>query len=170
MKTIEYRDVLDRKSPYPWPSGPWDSEPDKIQWEDERTKLPCLAVRNALGAWCGYVGVPEGHKLYGKGYDDVDVDVHGGLTFANKCMEGPESNVVCHIPDPGEPDHVWWFGFDCVHCMDLAPGMVAIRTHLEPLRRIEEQYPHVHDNDRYRTLAYVKEQVASLALQLGGLA
>src|SRR5690606_3996986 len=40
----------------------------KIQWVDEATGLDCLMVRNSGGAWCGYVGVSEGHPLYGVEY------------------------------------------------------------------------------------------------------
>lgn len=30
----------------------------------------------------GYVVLPIGHSQHGKGYDEIPVDVHGGLTFA----------------------------------------------------------------------------------------
>ena len=30
---------------------------------------------------CGYLGVPKDHPWYGKDYDEVDVEVHGGLTY-----------------------------------------------------------------------------------------
>jgi hypothetical protein len=26
------------------------------------------------------------------------------------------------VPNPGEPDDVWWFGFDCAHCDDMSPS------------------------------------------------
>ena len=81
MKTIEYT-YRDKSS---WGDGPWQSEPDKIQWLDEATGLPCLIVRGPVGALCGYVGVPEGHPHFEQKYDDVDVRVHGGLTFASFC-------------------------------------------------------------------------------------
>ena len=29
-----------------------------------------------------YVNVPESHPYYGKKYDDISIEVHGGLTFA----------------------------------------------------------------------------------------
>ena len=29
----------------------------------------------------GYVLIPQGHPLHGKHYDEIDVDVHCGLTF-----------------------------------------------------------------------------------------
>lgn len=49
-----------------WPSGPWDDEPDRVEWRDEATGLPCLALRNDMfGSWCGYVAVPPGHPVHG---------------------------------------------------------------------------------------------------------
>lgn len=50
---------------------------------------------------CGYVRVPEGHPDERKHYDDVQVKVHGGLTFRCKAIEGGS-----------------WFGFDTGHCDD----------------------------------------------------
>lgn len=38
-----------------WGSGPWDNEPDRLEWKDEKTSMPCLMVRNDMGNWCGYV-------------------------------------------------------------------------------------------------------------------
>jgi len=49
---------------------------------------------------CGYVCVPSWSKLNKVNYDDVDVDVHGGLTFSDwQCDD-------------------WAFGFDCDHMND----------------------------------------------------
>ncbi|MGE5512362.1 MAG: hypothetical protein ACM31O_14035 [Bacteroidota bacterium] len=86
MKTIDYIAVADKSD---WGDGPWMSEPDKRQWVDKATGLPCLIVRNSLGALCGYVGVSKSHPAYGKDYFDVDVRVHGGLTFARQCAPKP---------------------------------------------------------------------------------
>jgi hypothetical protein len=58
METREYR-FIDKSE---WDRGPWDNEPDKVQWQDAATGLPCIARRSeAMGSWCGYVGVAEGH-------------------------------------------------------------------------------------------------------------
>lgn len=64
MNTIEYT-TIDKST---WGPGPWQDEPDKIQYVDEATGLPCLIVRNGkeIGALCGYVGVLPGHPLHGK--------------------------------------------------------------------------------------------------------
>ena len=68
-----------------WPNGQWDGEPDRIEWRVG--DFYCLVNRTSIGHLCGYVGVPEGHRWYGLGYDDIhriepELEVHGGLTFA----------------------------------------------------------------------------------------
>ena len=59
--------------------------------------LRCVIAHGGVSL-CGYVLVPDGHPDERKGYDDVDVDVHGGLTFRCKAAGGGS-----------------WFGFDCAH-------------------------------------------------------
>lgn len=143
------------------PPGPWRDEPDKAQWVDEATDLDCLIVRNHMGAWCGYVGLPPGHPLHGKGYDEADpnyeLDVHGGLTYAAPCQED-RAEGICHVPSPGRPGDVWWFGFDCAHSMDLTPSydLNLHRTFLEGSQ----------EHGIYRDVAYVRAECASLASQL----
>jgi hypothetical protein len=145
-----------------WGDGPWRSEPDKIQWQDEATGLPCLIKRNHMGALCGYVGVAEGHPWFKKGCDAVygmfpnGVDVHGGLTFADFSQDesSPDDipHRICHIPGPGEPHRVWWLGFDCSHAFDLAPGM-------------REYSSRAHSENVYRDVPYVEAQIRNLAKQ-----
>lgn len=96
--------------------GPWiNDEDDRVEFKHEG--LNCIISRNNLFAWCGYVGVPESHKLYKLGYDHEDVialEIHGGITYAQDCR-----GLICHQDD----EILWWFGFDCVHAMDLIPLM-----------------------------------------------
>ena len=160
MKAIAYH----TKDKTGWADGPWMHEPDKLQWADEETGLPCLIVRGGLGALCGYVGVPRSHPAYGKHYDDealLDIGVHGGLTFSDKCQhDGDQTDVsqsICHVVEPGEDDDVWWVGFDCAHAFDLVPGMEA--------RLRGTPWP-VSKEDTYRDVAYVKNEIRSLAKQL----
>jgi hypothetical protein len=149
-----------------WGDGPWQSEPDKVQWTDEATGLACMAVRHPTsGHWCGYVGVAEGSPAFGLGYDEAnelaptDEDdyrafrVHGGLTFSDFCQEGEEDTGICHIPQPGQPERVWWFGFDCAHWGDLCPMYLA-------------RYRYSGHTGTYRSLEYVEQECASLADQL----
>jgi hypothetical protein len=139
--------------------GPWHKEPDKVQWIDEATNYACLAVRGRLGVWCGYVGVPEQHPFYKVDCDDLPVSAHGGLTYSDLCQEeAPEGHGICHIPEPGHPDNVWWLGFDCAHAFDLAPGMIRLDGLPSTGAGIFQE--------EYRTLAYVQRECESLAAQL----
>jgi hypothetical protein len=158
MERIEYRDVRDKSK---WPRGAWDSEPDKIQWPDEVTGMPCLIVRSPSGALCGYVGVSPDNKFYHMGYDDVDgkIEVHGGLTFADECQpNADEARHICQRPGPGAPDHVWWFGFDCAHAGDFCPAYERMSD-----LGIPTGWGGVVE---YRDVEYVASQCAALATQL----
>jgi hypothetical protein len=136
-----------------WGDGPWQNEPDR--WEFDHAGLSCLVHRHpSLGHFCGYVGVPPTHPAYDKNYDDVDVSVHGGLTYSGHCQkDGP----ICHTPKPFEPDDLYWLGFDAAHYMDLSPGIVATLRELGSTRERD---------DIYRDLAYVRKETESLAEQL----
>jgi len=174
METIEYTTV-DKSE---WGDGPWQNEPDKVQYMDEDTGLPCIIKRGPVGAWCGYVGVAEGHPAFESHYYSYDgeecvlkhIEVHGGLTFANKCQEGAEEDAICHIPGEGEPDHVWWLGFDCAHAWDISPVMLAYNR-----KKFAETGDSLWDDSRwdrnevYRDINYVRGEVKSLAKQLAGM-
>jgi hypothetical protein len=149
METKTYK-TLDRSG---WGHGEWDDEPDKVQWPDEETGLPCLAVRSpSSGAWCGYVGVDASHTLFEVDYMELNVDVHGGLTYSDFCRshEIGEGRGICHVPGDGEPHDVWWLGFDCSHYGDLPP--FSSFSFLS--------------GGIYRTLDYVQDQCRKLARQL----
>jgi hypothetical protein len=154
MKERTWNNLIDRSK---WGSGQWDDEPDKAQWTDKEIGMPCLAVRNDFGAWCGYVGVEECHPFYGKSYEDLyryDMDVYGGLTFSDFCAVDNKERGICHIPEAGEPDNVYWFGFDCHHYLDFAPAF---------------RYAHKtdgFDHTIYRTFDFVRGECAKLARRL----
>jgi hypothetical protein len=54
------------------------------------------------GHLCGYVKVPEDHPYFCKCYSNMQIKVHGGLTY-------------------GFFDSNGWIGFDCAHLCDLVP-------------------------------------------------
>lgn len=202
---------LDRAA---WPAGPWDLEPDRAEFE--HAGLPCLLVRNATGAWCGYAAVLPGHPFHGREYGecaaspqcegeeyspkhyfegqarqywhcdhrpDHILDAHGGLTYSGAC-----SGHICHVPKPGAPDHVWWFGFDCNHASDVAPGMLALEEHMrerkifaegeglyvpkwaEPIEKHAAAMSLLFPLSMYRTQLYVAAEVRRLAEQLAAAA
>lgn len=144
-----------------WGEGPWQIEGDRIEWRHKG--VPCLMVRNLSGVWCGYAAITKDHPAFGKGYDDVNVNVHGGLSYASKCI-----GHICHIPKLGEDGDVWWLGFDCAHFRDLQPGyeaqMDSFRQFSVDMRNGLEKPGGF--NHTYRDVAYVTEEVNGLADQL----
>lgn len=149
----------------PKTAGPWSTEPDKAQWVDEATGLDCLIVRNHGGALCGYVGLPPGHPLHGLDYDEAheraDIDVHGGLTFADRCQKGDEDGWhICHVPEPGRPAEVWWLGFDCAHFGDISP------RHEQDYRDAGIDKTAWGHSETYKDFGYVQAEVTRLAAQL----
>lgn len=122
--------------------GGWNNELDRLLFESHG--FPCLARRNVhLGNWCGYVGVPKNHPAYGKSYSEIDVDVHGGLTYANRC-DGDPVNGVCHKAKEGEPDDLYWLGFDCAHFGDITPvsllfGIPSYDIHYWTLEEVKQE-------------------------------
>lgn len=148
--------VIEKIDKSGWGPGPWQDEPDRKEWK--HAGFACLIVRvPSHGALCGYVGVPPGHPWHGKDYGDVevafpDIDVHGGLTYAAKCH-----GRVCHVPAPGEPDELWWLGFDHAHAFDVSPAYSA---------RYRELYGHHSNFDEvYRDMNYATAGVEHLAEQ-----
>ena len=57
----------------------------------------------------GYVAVPQGHPWFGKHYDSIQADVHGGLTYSNKGGKGF---------GPSDTTDMWVVGFDTAHFND----------------------------------------------------
>lgn len=137
-----------------WGDGPWQREPDRVEFRAHG--FPCLMVRQPrVGHWCGYVGVPKGHPWHGESnyfWDRQDgPEVHGGITYGEAC-----AGAICHVPAPGEPDDVWWIGFDCAHSGDLSP---ADNAHS---RRALREW------ETYKPESYVRAEVERLAQQAAG--
>lgn len=137
----------------------WESEPNRKHWIDTDSGLDCLIVRNLSLTLCGYVGVPVGHPWYGLDYDDVEAEVHGGLTYAGLCEDH-----ICHdaATEPVANVEVWWLGFDCGHLFDLIPAMQEIRKAMANRFAILEGMPLP---ETYRNMAYVEAECRSLAAQ-----
>ncbi len=49
-----------------------------------------ITLSKRMGHHCGYIAVPPDHPWYGKDYNDVDCDVHGGLTYGEASQYGKE--------------------------------------------------------------------------------
>lgn len=103
--------------------------------------LPCSVWRSSNGAWAGYVAVPRGHPLHGENaVMHPDLDVHGGVTFANLRA------------DRGA---LWWVGFDCWHLHDIKP------------LRLDGEFPDPFSS--YKSKSYAVIETRSLAEQLSAM-
>jgi len=131
---------------------PWETEPSYAEWVDAQTKYKCRIFRNEhTGTLCGYVGVPEGHKLYGMTYQELEkqysIPAHGGLTFSGHMGEGS----VYHF-----------FGFDTAHGGDFSPTLA-----MQMLRWANAEGAfHHYKYEEYRTWDYVVSEVNMLAVCL----
>jgi len=151
-----------------WGEGPWNNEEDHAVWIDEITGLDCMINRGPSGALCGYVGVGPDHPAYGKHYDDVPVEVHGGLTYGAACR-----GEICHVPAEGREHDIWWLGFDCAHYNDLAPAAEAslrdVRLRVPSIERVFLEGEGTFGYREYRTWAWVTHEINYLAGQLKGM-
>jgi hypothetical protein len=151
MKYKEYYNLIDKSNFQT--RGVWDTEPDKIQFQDTETGLPCLIRRSQSGALCGYVGVTQEHPYFDKDVSDWEfnhnLDVHGGITYNNFCI-GDEKTGICHVVDEGENANVYWLGWDAAHLGDFVPSYDSFQ----------------HGESVYRDINYVKNECGRLAKQL----
>lgn len=123
----------------------WLKEPDEVKFEHAGFK--CLILRNpSLKHLNGYVALPKGHPYYGKHYDNIYVDIHGGLTFS-RGGNGEEWEKG-----------YWWLGFDTGHYMDYSPGLTEQLKLTAGIRSGPEEH--------YRNIHYVTKEVKHLAEQL----
>lgn len=142
-----------------WPDyrdGPWTAEPDRVEFEHKG--FPCLMTRGPTGHWCGYVAVAPGHPWHKKTGSKLRIRVHGGITYTRECH-----GHVCHVPKPGEPDNVWWVGFDCAHWGDRRPEDSRQGSAMEQL--LGDGWCFMREAHAYRDVAYVKAECESLAGQ-----
>lgn len=108
---------------------------------------PAVVVVQPMGHRCGYVQIPKDHPEAGKDYDDIEVSVHGEITYSSKNTKGTV------------------FGFDCAHWGD-APN----------LNLMEPEYRKVYDEfempqtGTVRSLEFCIEQCESMAEQFKQLA
>ena len=90
----------------------------------------------------GYVRIPKAHPFYQKGYDDIPIDCHGGLTYAGEL----------------EYDDDFYIGFDTAHFGDYMPFM---HMSLGKEGIISE-----NPEERYKDIDYVRKECKRIVDQL----
>jgi hypothetical protein len=133
--------------------------PFTLEREWKAYGLTCIVVQAREASHrCGYVRVPPTHPSFGKDYNDIDVNVHGGLTFGQiePCTE--------HEDGQG-----YWFGFDCAHYQDASyDPNTDISTVSEHTRKLLEIMSFA-DEGHYWTQQEVEAECETLAKQLSEL-
>lgn len=144
---LEYRNLIDRSFFKPCADGstPWDDEPDLVV--GLHNGYSYAIIRHAFGHLNGYVCVPPGHKFYEEHYRDVDVSVHGGLTYSGRTLSPEGCEIAIKTP---QGESAWWLGFDTAHWGDLIA---------------HEDYC-VVAGGTYRNFEYVKSAVFGLITKL----
>ena len=92
----------------------------------------------------GYVDLPKGHCLFGKEVGDLNVDVHGGITYTNLQADGK-----------------WRIGFDTAHSSDSLDKWPEKAVMKETLR-LKKQVDKIHSKSKIgklQMLAFNKETI-----------
>ena len=127
----------------------------KVESDFEFKGCRCVVVFASMGHRCGYVGLPKEHICEGKDYDEIDVSVHGGLTYAGQGNKYPVD------------DNRSWIGFDCAHYRDAKD--------LDLVKELNEEhtYTTIADMERMypiggiiRNTEYVERELIELVKQL----
>lgn len=107
------------------PSEYWDD--DRTEREFEESGLQCCTRTHDMGHRCGYVALPKGHPLFGRGWEACyeiapDLDVDGGITFANGT------------------DDMWVLGWDAAHAWHRRDWSVAS----DEFKASRDMYPELY--------------------------
>jgi len=116
-------------------------EPNYETFEYKGYKIVIKRMMYLGGQLNGYVRIPKGHQFYGKGYDDIPIECHGGLTFAGDI----------------ENDGDFYIGFDTAHYRDYMPFMIML-DRKGTLSNIDE--------GTYKDITYVRNECKSIVDQL----
>lgn len=131
-----------------WGDGPWQTEPDFELFEYRDHK--CMVRRGSFGALNGYVEVKPDHAFYKQDYDDIDVDVHMGITYAGNILDCLD---------------IFFIGFDCAHCYDYAPVLAVTHKNICIPNSRECSLP-MHKEENYKTIDFVIAECKSVVDQL----
>lgn len=164
----EYIYGADQKQKW-WGCGEWVQEPDLITFK--HAGFDCEIVRVVVykepvlqfakefqmfgGYLCGYIFIPLDHPWKEKKYDEIEANVHGGITYFERKYE------------------TWKVGFDCAHSHDILPSMISIMNEIkeEVIKLVEfiNIYHKLKESpvfkQEYRNIDYVIKECKSLADQ-----
>jgi hypothetical protein len=89
-------------------------------WNKKHT-LECFIMKctygglTTLGAehhYTAYVALPKGHRYYGRDYEKIRLDVHGGFTYSRDYL------ILSDDKENRIKDSRWFIGWDYAHAWD----------------------------------------------------
>lgn len=119
----------------------------------------CVIVGSYMGHRCGYIAIPKDHELYEKDYDEIDISVHGGLTYSEYSRD--------NYPVKSDED-VWWIGFDCAHGGD-AKDLELIKSFGEENHEVQVMLDMESRFSNYgtvRNIEYVENELIDAVKQI----
>lgn len=131
-----------------------------ILLEDTFRGYEYVVAHNGLGYRVGYVKIPEGHPWFAVHYDDIDAQVHGGLTYS--------AYGYCEETGGAKRDE-WWIGFDCAHAGDEFDERLVVEK--DSLHEQERGYIDLmrkhngYGESTIKSTSYVREECMSLCKQ-----
>ena len=156
----------------------------------------CVTTFTDMGYRCGYVGIPEGHPLYGKNEDSqVKITVRDMIKKENEdnkrnslatlmiTLEDPDNFITLGLyfnvhggityckgghdsKHPVESD-LWWLGFDCGHCYDKPDFELLEKLWGDDEKvRYRIDNPLIFDDMELRTKEYVQQECKNLTDQI----
>lgn len=141
-----------------WGDGPWKAEGnDSVSvsgWQTIHLGLQCQVIRNQLGAWCGYVRLPDTHPWTSlDALEDIPVTVHGGVSFIG-------------TPEFDDSGRGIWIGFDCGHFDDYVPGLEASMKKISPGHKSMAEMLGIPIEIAYKNFRFATEQTMEMAAQV----
>lgn len=136
--------------------GEWVEEPDEILFEYQGMKCRINRILDIVeenkcfgGHLCGYVQIPKDHMLFEKHYDDIQIDVHGGLTYSNFYKDE------------------YWIGFDCAHSFDICPSTEYLYKTDPYMIELRKRYPtSLVWKKEYRNVQYCIKECKKMIKQI----
>jgi hypothetical protein len=114
--------------------------PGDVLVRGEHCGLPYIIMNNGLQFRCGYVRLQLDHPWVAQEVGEIEVDVHGGLTWAERDEDG------------------YWIGFDCAHAGD-APDRSLLK------RGSDYAWPSFTGLGTVKNQEYVKAELEKLCEQ-----
>lgn len=114
----------------------------------------CVVLFQPMGFRTAYVALPKDSQFYGVNYDEIPVECHGGLTYADFDLYSQK-----------DMQDVWWIGFDCGHYFD--------KRDIETYKKYYEETPYINarlieltDEGEVKTLNFCMKECVDIVDQI----